>query len=182
VVNQGSSTAAGLFTVDLLTGQATMVGVISGGGHDINGLGWRSDGQLIGLDRISNALLTIDPSTAASALLRTITPTVGGVGDLNIVGDSGFFDTSGPGGTIPGSNELYSFNPFSGDYQLIGSFSPTITDSGISGLAFRVPEPSPALFGALGALFLLLSRKRCKTEGAQASAGVSPAETRNFSS
>jgi len=161
-VNLGGSTSAGLFTVDLLTGQATVVGLISGGSHDINGLGWRSDGQLIGLDRVSNALLTIDPLTATSALLRQITPTVGGVGDMDIVGDSGFFNTGGPGETIPGSNELYSFNPFSGDYQRIGSFSPTITDTGISGLAFRVPEPSPALFGAFAALFLLVSRKRNK--------------------
>jgi hypothetical protein len=159
-VNSGSSAAAGLFTLDLVSGQTTMIGTISGGSHDINGLGWRADGQLVGLDRVSNSLLTIDPSTAVSALIKQLTPTVGGVGGMDIVGNAGYFNTSGPAGSTPGSNELYSFNPFSGDYQLIGSFSPTITGQGISGLAFMVPEPSAATFWILGASFLAFYRKR----------------------
>jgi hypothetical protein len=159
-VNSGSSSAAGLFTVNLATGQATVIGTISWGGHDINGLGWRSDGQLVGLDRISNSLLTIDPSTAVSSVIKQLSPTVGGLGGMDVVGDAGYFNTSGPAVGTPGSNELYSFNAFSGDYHLIGSFSPTITGTGISGLAIMVPEPSPAFLGAFGTLFLLLGRKR----------------------
>lgn len=134
-VNSGNAGLPGLFTVNLTTGNATLVGVISGGNRDINGLGWRSDGMLVGLDDFSNSLLAIDPANAASSLIKHLTPAVGGVGGMALVSGEAYFNTAGPGGTVPGSDELYSFDPFTGNYTLVGSLAPTITADGISGLA-----------------------------------------------
>jgi DNA-binding beta-propeller fold protein YncE len=49
--NQGTAGSPHLFQVSLTTDAATLIGHISGGSHDINGLAWRDDGVLIGLDR-----------------------------------------------------------------------------------------------------------------------------------
>src|SRR5262249_46601174 len=78
--NGGGANAAQLFAINLSTGAATLVGVISGDGHDINGLAYRSDGMLVALDRVTNSLLVINPTTAASSVLASISATVGGVG------------------------------------------------------------------------------------------------------
>jgi hypothetical protein len=155
--NGGDAGAAQLFTINLNTGAATEVGVISGGGHDINGLAYRSDGMLIGLDRVTNSLLLINPTTAASTAFAPIGVTVGAVGGMTVDGGTGYFSTSGPGGGIPGSNELYSFNLMTGQQTLIGSFASTITSgNGISGLATyaatAVPEPSTAVLASIGAV------------------------------
>ena len=159
-VNQGSDTAANLFTLNLTTGQATIIGTLSGGSHDINGLGWRSDGNLVGLDRVSNSLLIINPATAVVSPLAPLAPTVGGVGGMTDINDQGYFCTSGPGGSIPGSDQLFSFNAMTGAYSLIGSFPSTITGNGISGLAL-IPEPSSAMLAALAlTLWGTLSRRR----------------------
>lgn len=156
---------AALFSINLATGAGTSIGAISGGGHDINGLAYRSDGQLIGLDRISNSLLLIDPTTAASSTLTVLSAPVGAVGGLTLVNGMGYFSTSST--ATGGSNSLYSFDPFTGANALIGSFSPTITGNGISGitgLSSAVPEPgSVALLlgmGVTGAGFLVRRRRQ----------------------
>jgi hypothetical protein len=149
-VNQGDATAAKLFKIDLSNGQASVIGVISGGNRDINGIGWRSDGTLVGLDRVSNALLIIDPTTANTNTLVALDPQVGVVGGMAVIADQGYFSTAGPGSGLNGSNSLYSFNAMTGAYALVGSFSPTITGFGISGLALQIPEPSSAVLAILG--------------------------------
>jgi hypothetical protein len=133
--NLNTSSAAGLFRIDLATGQSTLLGTISGGARDINGLAWRRDGKLVAIDRVSNALITIDPVTFATTTLATVPSTVGAVGGMTAIGDTGFYSTSGPVSSIPGSNLLYSFDLFTGASTLVGSFAPTITGMGISGLA-----------------------------------------------
>lgn len=156
-----------LLTINLTTGAATVVGTISGGAHDIDGLAYRSDGKLIGLDRVTNSLLLIDPTTAAASTLAAVPATVGAVGGMTIQNGVGYYNTGGPGATIPGSNELYSFDLTTGASTLIGSFS-SITGTGISGLAgisdqTTVPEPGTvALFVAtgLGSASLLLRRHK----------------------
>ena len=145
-VNGGSAAAAVLKTIDLDTGLTATVGVISGGSHDINGLGVRSDGMLIGLDRESNSLLEINPGTAVSSAIQALRPTVGALGGISLVADDGYFVTAGPTVSIPGSNRLYSFDPFTGAYTSIGNFNATITGDGFSGIALvPVPEPSSLL-------------------------------------
>jgi len=151
--NEGSASAPKLFRVNMTTGAATLVGLITGGAHDINGLAWRSDGMLIGLDREANALLTINPATGASSLLRGLTPLVGSVGGMAVLDGQGYFAIAGPMSSDPGSNSLYRFNLFTGEYSLVGSFGSVITGTGIAGLA-AIPEPgSLALLGLASLAF-----------------------------
>ncbi len=142
--NQNNSSSPNFFTINLATGAATIVGVLSGGSHDINGLLWRSDGMLVGLDRGTNSLLAIDPINGQTTIISSISDaTVGGVGGMTFVDGIAYFSTGGPGGSIPGSNELFRFDPFSGQHTRVGSLGSQITGSGISGLASsEVPEPS----------------------------------------
>lgn len=133
--NQDSAGTPRLFRIDLTTGGGTLIGVISGGAHDINGLAWRSDGKLVGLDRASNSLLAIDPGTAASSVIDALAPLVGAVGGMAVLDGKGFFCTSGTAGAFPGSNELWTFDLFTGAAARVGSFAATITGTGISGLA-----------------------------------------------
>jgi len=134
----------GLFSIDLATGQATKMGWVDNNNtlaHDLNGLGWRSDGQLVALDNFSNSLLAIDPTTRASTVISAIIPRAGTVGGMTLNGDKGYFSTAGTAQF--GSNSLYAFDAFSGTYTLVGSFAPTIsgTNSGISGLAMILERP-----------------------------------------
>jgi len=156
--NSGTSSSPSLFTLDLTTGNATVVGVISGAPHDINGMAWRGDDMLVGLDRVTNALLAIDPQNAQSSVIAVIPPVVGVVGGMAILNETAFLATSGPDSTFPGSNELYTVDLFTGATTLIGSFSPTIAGIGISGLAARVQgggDGVPAVSGR-GLLVLML--------------------------
>lgn len=141
--NKNTAATPTLFTINLDTGATTNVGVIPGT-HDINGLAWRSDNMLVGLDRESNALLAINPSTAVSSVIAPLSITVGSLGGMAAIGDNGFFSNS-----PPGSNSLFTFNLFTGANSLIGSFAPTITGAGIGDLALvPVPEPSSGLLAA----------------------------------
>ena len=150
-----------LFKINLDTAATTTVGTISGGAHDINGLAWRSDNMLVGQDRITNSLLAINPSTAASSVIAAVSSTVGGFGGMAAIGDFGYFSTSGP--QPQGSNSLYSFNLNSGAHTLIGSFAPTIAGNGISGLALiPVPEPASVTLAALAIVSLLVTRRRAQ--------------------
>jgi hypothetical protein len=162
--NEGSSGAAELFTINLATGAATVIAVISGGSHDINGLAYRSDGMLIGLDRVTNSLLLIDPTSAASSTLAPVSATIGAIGGMTVLGGVGYFNTAGPNTSPAGSNELYSFNLNTGAQTLIGSFAATINDAGISGLATlsgpAVPEPSSMMLLGAGALGVLAASRR----------------------
>jgi hypothetical protein len=151
-----------LFSLNLSTGTATVIATISGGVHDINGLAYRGDGKLIGLDRVSNSLLVIDPTTGISSLLAAVPSTVGGLGGMTVLGGVGYYNTAGPGASIPGSNNLYSFNLFTGASTLVGSFASTISDSGLSGLAAQVPEPSSLILAVSS--FVGLAAWRCRRQ------------------
>jgi hypothetical protein len=138
--NIGDSGSPRLFTINLNTGAATVIGTISGGSHDINGLAYRgSDGMLIGLDRVTNSLLLINPTTAVSSVLAPISATVGAVGGMTVDNNgTGYFATGGADPSFPGSNQLFSFNLLTGQQTLIGTF-PSTDGPGISGLA----RPNP---------------------------------------
>lgn len=139
-----------LFTIDINTGQGTSVGIISGGSHDINGMVWRSDGMLVGIDRVTNSLLAIDPVDATSTLIAELDPVLGIVGGMAALGDTAYFSTAGPdAGAFSGTNSLYTIDLFSGESSLVGSFEGTIEGTGFSGLA--IPEPATFLFLLIGA-------------------------------
>ena len=149
--NRESDLDSELFSLDILTGEATTIGPVGDGNHDINAMAWRDDSTLVGLDRISNSLLAINPADGSTTFIAAVDPVVGGVGGMTVAGDMAYFTTAGPGGAA-GSNELYSVDLFTGQHALVGSLSPTITGVGISGLA--VPEPASLLLMLLGGLAL----------------------------
>ena len=145
-----------LFKLNLDTAVPTTIGLITGGFHDINGLAWRSDNMLVGLDRVTDSLLAINPSTAVSSVIAAVSAPIGGVGGMAAIGDSGYFAT----GNFNGSNSLYSFNLNSGAHALIGSFSPTIAGVGIGSLALVVPEPASLSLAVLAIVPLFVRRRR----------------------
>ena len=154
-VNAGVTVPA-LFELDLTTGAATEIDFFEDR-HASAGLGWRSDGMLIGLDSTDNDVLLIDPSTAAVQVLSDVDFTIGRVGGLTLAGEVGYFVTAGPNADIPGSNALYSFFASTGEQQFIGSFENVIGGTGLSGLSV-VPEPATLALLGLGGFGLLRRR------------------------
>ena len=163
--NGGVGTSAVLYQIQ--GGTASAVGVMSGGSHDINGLGARSDGILVGLDWVTNSLILINPANANTQPLMSLPFDVGTVGGMVILeGEVGYFTTAALGADVPGSQELYRFDPFGGSApERIGflepesPFDPTIAQRGFGGLAI-VPEPTSLTALALGGLAALIRRRR----------------------
>ena len=163
-VNQGDVSNPGLFSINLATGAATTIGIVTGGQHDIDGLSWRTDGMLIGLDRKSQSLLVINPTNAVATILAAVEPSIGAIGGMVIAESGSYFATAGPGNppAVQGTNGLYSFDPFTGEVlEFVGNFNlPTSgTQEGIGGLAL-VPEPASMAILALGTLALVRRRSR----------------------
>lgn len=152
----GGVTVPALMSLNLGTGGASVISFFANR-NDIGGLGWRSDGMLIGLDSTTNALLAINPATAAvSTIEETIEP-VGSLGGMALNGSTGYFITAGPLAAIPGSNSLYSFDLFTGEQILIRDYENIIVGNGISGLAF-IPEPTTLVLLAVGGFAALRRR------------------------
>ena len=160
--NANNSSDDTLFTINPNTGAATSIGTL-GGTHDINGMVVRSDGMLIGLDDDGNSLLVINPTTLSYSTLVSLPFTVGNVGGMTMVGSTGYFATANGSGT----DSLYSFDPFSGAYSPIGSFTPVPGGDGISGLA-AMPVPEPATWTLLLILAATLALAR-RASGAASS-------------
>jgi hypothetical protein len=139
-LNRGSASSPELLSVDLVSGLVTSVGVLSGGSHDINGLGWRSDGMLVGVDRVTNMVVEIDPTNAQLTNLASVPANVGAGGGMVISGALGHYSTAGPA-ALSGSNELYEFDPFTGSSISLGTFSGSLNNEGFWALAqFQDPN------------------------------------------
>jgi hypothetical protein len=161
-MSTGSNSNAGLFTINLSTGAATDIGTVTGA-TDINGLVYRSDGKLVGLDDNTNSLVVIDPIALTATLLAAVPTTVGAIGGMTSDNGVGYYVTAGPAGS--GSDDLYSFNLFTGVSTLVGS--PGLSDTGLSGLAAPLstttPEPSTfAIFIVGFGSALMLKLRKCK--------------------
>ena len=159
-VNAGTANVPILYQLNMETGVATLIAPFADP-HDFDGLGWHGDG-LIGLDRVTNALLSIDPLTAETSLIRTVDPIVGGIGGMVLNAEFGYFATAGSEARTPGSNELFTFDPKSGTHEVVGTFTvdgEPLPGTGISGLAI-IPEPATFLLLAAGCAGLLNRRRR----------------------
>ena len=160
---QDTSNSPKLFQIDLVTGASTVLGPIGNSSYDIDGLAWRSDGLLVGLDGLGNDLVALNPTTRSVTKIADLIPTVGAAGGMAVVDGIGYFSTAGP--TFPaGSNQLWRFDLFSGAHELVGSLEPTITGTGISGLT-AVPEPGVASASLATFAYFALARRRtrCRT-------------------
>ncbi len=104
----------------------------------MNGLDVCSDGVLIGPDTTGAGLSEIDPATAGLDFLASLPLDRGLAGGLVIRDSLGYYVTGGAG--EQGSNELYSFDPFTGGSMLVGPLS----DAGqtILGFSALATEPS----------------------------------------
>lgn len=168
--NAGDAERPKLFTVDLATGGATLGPQLGLLPHDFNGLAFRDDGALVGIDREDNSLYEIDRASGALSLIktwdRTADFTIGAVGGMSVLDGTTFFTTSGKSGSFPGSNMLYSLNTHTGVATRIGDaaiWDATIRGIGISGLA-TVPEPA-TLSTALLALAWFAGRSARRRRG-----------------
>ena len=152
-VNGGDCWEAQLFQVDLATGATTVIGTMNPSGReiDINGLSWRNDGVLVGIDNYSGNFVTIDPVTGTIFGPEVNAGfTLGGIGGLAI--DDPFHATGymATGIIDNGTNSLYSFDQYAGTPGFIGSFGADVrADYGISGLAAS-PVPEPGTLGLFG--------------------------------
>lgn len=137
-------TSRNLLRVNASTGAAVVVGDM--GAHDINGLMWRSDGVLIGIDSFSHTsrLVSINPTTAETVLGPTLPFEQGNIAGMASRPNrySGWILSGGA--TVGGTNTLYSFNAFTGSVKTIGPVG--LPGQGASGLAFSGPS-QPDLLG-----------------------------------
>jgi len=141
-----------LFSINLSTGEAAVAGTLAGI-VDINGLAFRDDGMLLAFHPLYPAdveILVINPEQfnpdnppileyEVLVVFEDIEP--GGISGFTIFDDIGFFATGiGSDGGIPGSNELWRFDPYAGeDLQLIDSELVEVWSMGVTALT-AVPE------------------------------------------
>lgn len=143
-----------LFRVSLFAGGNSYqdVGPFSGGFRDISGMAHREDGQLVGIDALTNMLVTIDPATANVTDLAQLVPEFGSIGGMTIYGKFGYFVTQGPAGGTANPNEIWRFDPFTGSQTFVGSLGNQVVGNGLSGLASRIEpivlaDPTPGTAG-----------------------------------
>lgn len=116
---------------------------------------------------VSNSLVFINQQTEAVTTLTSLPFSMGDIGGMTMYKGTGYFATGGMDLTFAtGTDSLYSFNPYSGAYSLVGSFPSGIAEPGISGLAglntSAAPEPGALSLLGLGLAGIAhLARRRC---------------------
>jgi hypothetical protein len=164
-LNYGARATDYIFTLDLATGAVAVGPKLSGNAHDVNGVAWRSDGKLVGIDEAMNSLIAVDPATGQVSVITDFSsvspsPILGANGDMTAIGDTGYFATAGGGANPAGSNELWKVDLYSGDLTRIGGFT-GLSAKGLGALSVSVIAPEPATLAllALGALTLRPRRR-----------------------
>lgn len=111
---------------------------------DLNGIAFRADGVMVGVESQTRSLVTIDTGTGELTRLAPLLGEAGSIGGLTILPDGrGYYATSRTiplPGAIPGDNSLYAFDPFTGVQSAVGPFDPAVlnegTVAGLRGLAW----------------------------------------------
>jgi hypothetical protein len=142
-----------LFTINPLNGVATIVGDVGGG--DPSAIAFSESGTLHIIDADTDRLLIMDKTNAALITSVSLSITVGpGVG-MDFDPATGVLYVV-EGGSHPVVN-LYTLNPTTGVMAIVG---PTGLSHGLSGLTFKIPEPSTKLLFVYSAILLFSSRLR----------------------
>jgi len=152
----GATSTRRLFTINPNTGAGTVVGAIAGA-FDPSAVAIDSAGRLLVLDQqtfAADRLLQLDKTTAAVISSVNLNVNLGGTAGMDFDPVSGVLYVVDGVGT----NSLYTLDPSTGTLTLVG---PTNVLDGLAGLAFvLVPEPSTLALAALGAVALLIVRRR----------------------
>ena len=144
---QGDASGSGLYTIDITTGLATLVG------SDIafaDGLGINSAGQAFAANAIDDILYSVDLTTG---LLTAI----GGFG-VNLQDQTGLsFDETGALWMLTSRGEIYTLDTGTGAATFVAN-----TLDGMEGLAINpIPEPGAAtLFGISVLVGSIFCRRR----------------------
>jgi hypothetical protein len=160
--NAGEAENPSFFTLNTGSGLATVVDTIGLVPHDINGMVWRQDGQLVGIDRETNSLVAFSPGNGSLTYIKTYDPNageplLGAVGGMCMYNGDAYFCTAAADSALQGDNSLWKVSLTTGNATLVGVMN-GITGFGISGLTV-VPEPSTGLAVA-GALVLAARLRR----------------------
>jgi hypothetical protein len=166
----GEPCASCLFTIDLLTAQATLVGdpsLSNAAWNKSGGLAFAPDGTLYGTTTFSSPILaTLDPLTGA--VLATEAVVIAPPGDDEF---GGFFDglaVNPDDGRLyathgVASSEVFVRDPLSGQWALIGASGQAMSD-----LAFlTVPAPDAALLVGLALLRVARGRRAASAHRAR---------------
>ena len=147
-----------LFTIDLITGLAQVVGNVTNV-DDLSAISFDRDGNLYVLQTSDNVLLTIDKTNGNILSTRPLSRNIEAAAGMDYDPVNGtMYVVDGPPST--GSDNLYTLNLSTGDLTLIGS---TLTSGRLSGIAI-VPEPSLICQLVVGVAVLLV-RGRVRTYG-----------------
>lgn len=146
-----------LVEVDLATGNKTIIGPVTGGfWREINGIAYRYDGMLVGVDFTMNMIIEINPTTGVGRQLASIVPNMGIIGGMTMIGDTGFFITAGPGILFGGDNELWEFDAYTGAQSLVTSLDNFLVGAGFGCLAtplqLKLDPPIPGMAGVINSM------------------------------
>lgn len=133
---QDSNPLRSLYTLNVDTGAATLVGHVQPGEPtDLSSLAFDPAGNLFSIDTTNDTVIRID-KTNGTILSRTpISVPLGDVAGMAYHPlEERFYVADGH---THGTNTLYTFDPYSGQLTAIG---PTEVPTGLSGLAFRLPR------------------------------------------
>ncbi len=135
-----SCAESSLYTIDIATGAATLIGFVSNAGCLID-IAMSPGGQLYGVDIINDVFLAIDKTTGAGTV-------IGSIGfDANFAQDLDFDDASGvlyyaAFNNVSFNGELYIIDITSGATTFLGSFGTDTTEIDAFGIVSSIPVPT----------------------------------------
>jgi hypothetical protein len=135
-----NSTPDNLYTINIQTGHATLVGNTGVGG--LQSLAFSPAGVLYGWDLNGLGLVQINPVTGVAT---DVNPSLNGFLDIQAL-------TFGPDGTLYGArNALYTIDPSTGVTTLVGSGGySNVYGMAVGPASIPVPEPSSIVLVAIG--------------------------------
>lgn len=136
-----------LFTLDIETGQASILGTISGG--DMSAMAFDQAGTLWVLNTFQEQLLRIDKTNGDTLAAVSLSLSLGSVAGMDFHPLTGELYVAD--GLTDGTNTLYTLDTATG---VLTSIGPTALTNGLAGLEF-IPEPASCfLFLAAGAVLI----------------------------